>query len=586
MVPAVLVSSKEIRCITTPSMPGQISVSVANNGVPRTTESTQFSVFTPALIQTIEPRNVDTQGGSVVSVIMKGLADGTNAQCLFGNMVYVTAESAASGTIQCVSPAAMPGHTTIQVSTNHQDFTSRTQLLHIIHASNVTSVTPNIVSAHGSTVSVAVNPSEVLSHIVDISCFVTDKTFAAVTAPGQAECRLPGLGAGMHAVEVAPTQAVTHSGIQVEAIVNPVVSSVSPTSGQMMGGTVITLMGSGFIASKTSCMFGEHSVIEANVVSSSLALCIAPKHVIPGAVLVGVSISESVSSNTNQFVYTNALVPTMMEPTTGSSQGGTVVLVSVQGLLVSASAWTSTYCRFNQQTVVRALSVEDGMVKCKLPAGSAGYSMVQVSFDGLDYVVNAASLTFKYVDLANVTAVVPSTMAIMTRTEITLSLTDGMSPSHCASMAGSTWSFSSALTTTAGTHCVITGHADGMKIIDISVGTTSEVVSYSGVQVEFSKQPLLNAVAPPSGSVDGGTVATAQGEPHTGLRRVETPHLPGVGTVQGSTHCPLPPAGLGLFHATPGSPACTPGAGSSHWWSWARSAPPATARRGTVSGAQ
>merc|ERR1719324_1644728 len=99
-----------------------------------------------------------------------------------------------------------------------------------------------------------------------------------VDSSSASSCMVPARSGGMRVVEVAISKGgeVSHSGVQVEYVSAGVVTSVWPTSGGTMGGTVVTVGGSGFVAGRTACKFGSLMAVEAVVKSSLEAECVAP----------------------------------------------------------------------------------------------------------------------------------------------------------------------------------------------------------------------------------------------------------------------------------------------------------------------
>ena len=90
-----------------------------------------------------------------------------------------------------------------------------------------------------------------------------------------ASCTLPARGAGMRVVEVSMAAGgeMSRSGKQVEYVSAGSVSSVWPASGAVSGGTMVTLVGSGFVAGRTACKFGAGMAVEATVLSSTGCMC-------------------------------------------------------------------------------------------------------------------------------------------------------------------------------------------------------------------------------------------------------------------------------------------------------------------------
>ena len=69
---------------------------------------------------------------------------------------------------------------------------------------------------------------------------------------------------------------VSRSAVQVEYVAAGTVTSVSPSMGSVVGGSVVTLSGTGFAAGRTACKFGSGMAFAAEVLSSEEARCVAP----------------------------------------------------------------------------------------------------------------------------------------------------------------------------------------------------------------------------------------------------------------------------------------------------------------------
>ena len=87
----------------------------------------------------------------------------------------------------------------------------------------------------------------------------------------------------------------------------PVVSSCSPSNGSTVGGTAVTITGSGFVAPLNSVTFDGVPATSVVLVNSATITCVTPAHVV-GAVSVGVNISNGIATGVraNAFSYVSA----------------------------------------------------------------------------------------------------------------------------------------------------------------------------------------------------------------------------------------------------------------------------------------
>lgn len=103
----------------------------------------------------------------------------------------------------------------------------------------------------------------------EYTCVVT------ATSETEATCTASGLPAGSYSVEASLDGAGDALSSAVTADAVPVVSSVSPTSGSVNGGVLLTILGSGFIDGDTTVAVGDSACVVENVVSGSIACRVA-----------------------------------------------------------------------------------------------------------------------------------------------------------------------------------------------------------------------------------------------------------------------------------------------------------------------
>lgn len=187
------------------------------------------------------------------------------------------------------------------------------------------------------------------------------------------------------------------------------VTGLSPRSGPDTGGTVITVLGTGFSDDFLfTCSFhrktnaeetgGEVEVVTpAVVVSSSELTCIAPRIASGikigeelelvtsadyggGGVLTPLPISVGGSRDPPYFTYVPSLQLTMLKPDRGPSAGGTVVEIGGANFLTgsdTAMAGVSTshavWCRFGM-AVTLGSRISDTLIRCSSPPRGVGLS--------------------------------------------------------------------------------------------------------------------------------------------------------------------------------------------------------------------
>ena len=284
---------------------------------------------------------------------------------------------------------------------------------------------------------------------------------------GSMACTVPARGAGMQVVEVAMSEGgeMSHSGVQVEYVAAGSVSSVFPASGVVAGGTVVTLVGSGFVAGRTACKFGSAEAVAAVVMSSEEATCVAPAGT-RGMSSVEVSTAGNDATafvSAKQFVYTGEVSVVSVSPAVAFVEGGAVVSVVANGLEDGAAAW----CKMGSVVVASGRST-GGVVECTGVAGIAGNMTVEVSVNGQDF-TEGSGVAVELVTAMNVSGV--SQMAVVSGSVVSV-YGSGFSASrgvYCAiggsSVDGSSWAYMAANTLSASVvSCTVParGGRDGM----------------------------------------------------------------------------------------------------------------------------
>jgi hypothetical protein len=139
----------------------------------------------------------------------------------------------------------------------------------------------------------------------------------------------------------------------------PIATSVSPNSGPVAGGTVVSITGTGFTNGAT-VTFGGTAASAVNVVGSTTITATTPAHA-SGQVNVVVRNPNTQSSTLpNAFTYAAAPAPTVstVSPTSGTAAGGTPVTISgtnyVSGATVTFGGTTATGVIVNSSSSISA----------------------------------------------------------------------------------------------------------------------------------------------------------------------------------------------------------------------------------------
>ncbi|HEY3324272.1 MAG TPA: C10 family peptidase [Planctomycetota bacterium] len=173
----------------------------------------------------------------------------------------------------------------------------------------------------------------------------------------------------------------------------PTISSVSPNSGPLLGGTSVTIVGTNFTGA-TSVDFGTVSATTFTVNSATQITATSPAQDNPGAVSVAVTIPGATATQTSAFTYTvSGPKPTVasITPKSGSPAGGTAVTITGTNFVTTGT----TTVKFGSAAATAVTVTSATQLTCTAP-GSAGIVDVKViNPDGQSATLTSA---FTYLD--------------------------------------------------------------------------------------------------------------------------------------------------------------------------------------------
>ena len=189
-------------------------------------------------------------------------------------------------------------------------------------------------------------------------------------------------------------------------------SRVNPAVGPQHGGSVITLIGRGFSRVPSAwCSFqgGDElpsKMVLARTVSDQLAECISPAFLL-GTSLVKLSQNgvHPFSSLSLAYEFVTQAVVLGVVPTSGPTSGQSSIHVLVTGSSHQNANEESLRCRFGNKSV-SAQRLGYATIECFLPPGPAGYVLVSVTSNAIDYA--QGDVFFEYKELRLV-SVIPAT---------------------------------------------------------------------------------------------------------------------------------------------------------------------------------
>jgi hypothetical protein len=162
----------------------------------------------------------------------------------------------------------------------------------------------------------------------------------------------------------------------------PSITLIAPATGSSIGGTVVTITGTGFSIAPgaTTVKFG--AVVATAVTCASVTTCQATSPAGAGTVSVRVTVIGATSADTaaDDFIYIPAPTVTAIDPASGPLGGGTVVTITGTGFSIAPGATT---IMFGAQAATVATCASVTQCQATSPAGaSTGTVSVRVTVGG------------------------------------------------------------------------------------------------------------------------------------------------------------------------------------------------------------
>ena len=271
------------------------------------------------------------------------------------------------------------------------------------------------------------------------------------------------------------------------------VSSISPSSGSVLGGTSVVISGSNFVLSKDlSCRFGT-VVATARFVNKTELICFSP------STNVG-SVSVSVSRNgvdfslaRDAFMYVKELEVLSIWPHLGSLSGGTLVRVRGSGF----EEGDRLQCVFGGTGISDVMYISQTELQCMSPARDIVETVaVQLTSNGVDMsrVINDGR--FEYIYDAMVLSIHPDTGPVNGGTVVLLMGHDFLDNDSLMCRFGDVvvsgrWISSTEI------ECISPAHFTGL--VYIAVSNDGFFMRDSQVRFEYVDHPVVFSIFPDFG---------------------------------------------------------------------------------------
>jgi hypothetical protein len=454
------------------------------------------AAFPAPTLTAVAPATGPVAGGTVVT--LTGTAFRAGATVSFGGAAATAVSVASATSITCTAPAHAAG--AVDVTVTNADAKSATKAAAYTYAApapTLASLSPASGAAAGGTsvtltgTGFAGAATVTFGGAAATGVTVASSTSVTATTPAHAAGAVDVvLTIGGTPLTLAGAYTYTSAGFPA-----PTLTTVAPATGDVAGGTSVTLTGTGFRSGAT-VTFGGAAASNVVVATATSVTCTTPAHA-AGAVDVVLTSNDSQSATkASGFTYTaTTAAPAIasLNPASGPADGGTSVTIAGTGFAAGALV------RFGGVAAACDPITSAITVTCTTPAHSAG--KVDVTLTNPDTQVATKALGFEFLAVAaapTLTSVVPGSGPIAGGTAVVLTGT-GFTAQTVVTFGDT------ALPATLidATHLsVVTPASDGPAVVDVSVANTgfdpaSEVEAFTWYP------PASEVIVAVNGTVNG-----------------------------------------------------------------------------------
>ena len=468
--------------------------------------STQAITFTYTAVQAptitfVSPSFGPTAGGTPITI------GGTN---LIGASVTIGGAAAlnvvvTATQITAVTPPSTDGVKTIAVTTAGGIAT--TSFNYGTPAPTITSVNPDAGPTSGGTLFTITGTnltgasSVKVGGVAATSVVVVDATHVTAVTPAGT--------AGVKSVSLTTVGGTfTAGGAFTYIAPAPTISSVSPSSGSTLGGTLITITGTN-LTGATIVTIGSVGVTSFTVVSATSISAVTPEGAV-GPQIVAVTTEGGSASKPNAFTYVTPLPTiTLVNPNSGVLAGGTAITIT------GTNFTGATVVKIGANAATSVVVVSDTSITAVTPAGLAGAQSVAVTTAG-GIATAPGAFTYTNVSLPSIASVSPTSGPSSGGTAITITGTNltGATSVKVGGVAATSVVVASATSITAVTPAGTLGQQDVSVTTPLGSATAVKAFTYE------IPAPTIASLSPTSGTTLGGTTVTISGAHLTGATSV------------------------------------------------------------------
>ncbi|MFO0599593.1 MAG: IPT/TIG domain-containing protein [Myxococcaceae bacterium] len=380
----VRVSATRITCTTPAGMAGPADVRITNTDAQFVNVVGGFTYIPSPTLTAVAPNHGPKQGGTLVS--LTGTNFLTGATVAFGGVPAFAVNVTSPTTATAVTNGATPG--TVDVKLTNPDGQSVTLPMAFTFDPGPTLMAASPITgpiAGGTAVTLTGSGFLAGAQVLfgtDAATNVTVTNATTLTATSPA-----------HAVGVVSLTVRNSDGQFAELprafrfVQPPAVSSLTPDTGDVAGGTLVHLTGNGFNAG-SSVTFGGSAATQVSFVSPTELVATTPVHA-PGAVDVVVTVDGASATLAGAFTYTRG-APTLaaVAPLRGPTTGGTTLSLTGTNFATGATV------KVGGVAATDVVVVSPVLVRVVAPAHAAGLVDIELTNDDLQTATLPMAFTY------------------------------------------------------------------------------------------------------------------------------------------------------------------------------------------------
>ena len=406
----VVVNSTSITCITPSGMAGMTDIIVTNTDGQSIALASGFTYQNAPTITSVSPATGKAVGGTSITIAGSDFLTGATVNIgtnLCSNVVVN------STSITCTTPSGMAGMTDIIVTNTDGQSIALASGFTYQNAPTISSISP-----------ATDNPAGGASITITGSNFSTDATVNIGTnpcsnivtvSPTRITCTTPAGTVGVADITVTNTdkQTITLSSSFTYQDA-PTISSVSPNAGNPIGGTSITITGSGLLTGATVNV-GKNLCLSVDINPTSIT-CTTPAGTIGIADITVTNTDGQTVTLPSSFTYQNAPTISSISPNVGNPAGNTPIAITGSNFLTGATV------DIGANPCVGVTVNPPYSVSCSTPVGTVGAVDVMVSNTDEQFATLASGFTYQ--NAPTITSVSPTTGYTVGGETITITGTD------------------------------------------------------------------------------------------------------------------------------------------------------------------